>query len=134
MRPALFALACALAFVLSEPAVAQPPVLHGPQKPAEEVLAAETSFARRFAEIGLAKGMGEFLDPDFGIAFAGADPVRAAGAGQFTLTDPSGEQGPVRGRYVTVWRKSKDGRWRALMDIGAPDVPAPPPPGAAPKP
>lgn len=30
-----------------------------------------------------------------------------------------GEKGPVpHGRYVTVWRKQADGRWRAILDVG----------------
>lgn len=29
---------------------------------------------------------------------------------------------PVKGRYVTTWRKTADGQWKALTDIGNPDA------------
>jgi ketosteroid isomerase-like protein len=25
------------------------------------------------------------------------------------------------GKYVSIWRKEKDGRWRVALDIGSPD-------------
>jgi ketosteroid isomerase-like protein len=39
------------------------------------------------------------------------------------------------GKYVTIWRKEADGKWRVVVDIGnpdqAPEASAPPPPPAA---
>jgi ketosteroid isomerase-like protein len=37
-----------------------------------------------------------------------------------------GEEGGVQrlgGTYVTIWKKSEDGRWRAVLDIGTPPQP-----------
>lgn len=30
------------------------------------------------------------------------------------------------GSYITWWRKEKDGKWRVILDTGAPDPPRPP--------
>ncbi len=61
--------------------------------------------------------------------FAAASGDMAATWGRFTMTDTSAKQPPFTGHYVTVWRKSADGAWKAIMDIGAPDAPPEPPPG-----
>jgi ketosteroid isomerase-like protein len=41
--------------------------------------------------------------------------------GHFRFTPPAPGATPVTGRYVTVWRKSPAGAWKALVDIGNPD-------------
>ena len=38
------------------------------------------------------------------------------GEARFVSSNP--EQGERTGRYVTVWRKDEDGRWRGLIDLG----------------
>ena len=40
--------------------------------------------------------------------------------GDWTFTAPGIK--PIKGRYVTTWRKTPDGRWKALTDIGNPDT------------
>jgi len=39
--------------------------------------------------------------------------------GKFDLsyTDPSGKQISDHGKYVTVWKKQKDGSWKVVRDI-----------------
>ena len=61
--------------------------------------------------------------------FASTGGDMAATWGRFTMTDMSGKQPPLTGHYVTVWRKSAAGAWKAIMDIGEPDAPPEPPPG-----
>ncbi len=39
--------------------------------------------------------------------------------GDWTFTAPGIK--PVKGRYVTTWRKTSGGQWKALTDIGNPD-------------
>jgi ketosteroid isomerase-like protein len=59
------------------------------------------------------------------------DRAYGAGSGDFGVTTGRfararpGDPG-VQGRYVTVWRKDRTGAWKALMDIGNTDPPAPP--------
>jgi len=66
-----------------------------------------------------------FLDPTSGFSLRW-QPVEATAAssgelaftiGEYTLTAPS-DDGPQTqtGRYVTVWEKSDDGRWRVVAD------------------
>ncbi len=57
--------------------------------------------------------------------FVAASADMAATWGRFTMTDTTGKAPPFTGHYVTVWRKAADGTWKALMDIGNPDAPAP---------
>lgn len=47
----------------------------------------------------------------------------AASWGRYTMTIPNAPKAG-HGRYVTVWRKSPQGQWLAIMDIGQPDPPA----------
>jgi ketosteroid isomerase-like protein len=60
--------------------------------------------------------------------FAAASGDMAASWGRFTMTDTTGKQPPFTGHYVTVWRKTAAGEWKAIMDIGEPDAPPEPPP------
>jgi ketosteroid isomerase-like protein len=52
------------------------------------------------------------------------------GVWKFTQDGPEGRQ-EATGKYVTIWRKEADGKWRAIVDIGDSDEePGPPPPAA----
>ena len=46
---------------------------------------------------------------------------------------PDGNEVVRGGFFLTIWKRQPDGSWKYVMDTGAPDRPAPPPP-AAPKP
>jgi ketosteroid isomerase-like protein len=39
--------------------------------------------------------------------------------GDWTFTAPGIK--PIHGRYVTTWRKTRGGQWKALTDMGNPD-------------
>ncbi len=60
--------------------------------------------------------------------FAASSGDMAASWGRFTMTDATAKQPPFSGHYVTVWRKTASGAWKAIMDIGEPDAPPGPPP------
>lgn len=67
------ALACAAGAAKAEV------ILHGPKAAVEEVVAAERFYSDRFGDVGIAKGMREFIDQKDGLAFTGAgDPARGA--------------------------------------------------------
>lgn len=53
--------------------------------------------------------------------FASTGGDMAASWGRFTIVAADSKVKPVTGRYVTVWRRSADGKWRAIMNIGNPD-------------
>jgi ketosteroid isomerase-like protein len=65
--------------------------------------------------------MRELLDPKGGPSFlGGGDRVHGSALGRYTRTSADPAKKPVTGRYVTVWRKNADGKWRVVMDIGQP--------------
>lgn len=127
---------------------------HGPKAAADEIIAAEHGYSALFSSKGMAAGFSDFLDPKDGMAFEGGPkPLHAetlakvlaadkgvlsweprevfaskggdmgASWGRFQSATPEGKV-VATGTYVTVWRKGEDGKWRALMDIGAPDAAA----------
>lgn len=67
--------------------------------------------------------VGESLKmPGFAITWT---PLKAEVSGQlgyttgtnaFTIPKPEGGTTTVAGRYVTIWRKSADGKWRCVVD------------------
>jgi ketosteroid isomerase-like protein len=40
------------------------------------------------------------------------------GSYEFRSRDKDGKLGSVRGKYTTIWRKRKDGSWKAVLDMG----------------
>jgi len=79
-------------------------------------------------------------DPNFKIDFASdrvevansGDMVAARGSYTLTVTDPGTKMATEdKGSYVTVFRKQKDGAWKAVLDCDVSETPKPTP--AAPK-
>jgi uncharacterized protein (TIGR02246 family) len=50
------------------------------------------------------------------------------GAYEMAFHDPAGKPVNDRGKYVTIWRKQPDGKWKAAVDMFNSDLP---PPGAS---
>ncbi len=44
------------------------------------------------------------------------------------MNDPQGKQMSDHGKYMVVWRKQADGKWKAVGDMFNSDVPLPAPP------
>jgi uncharacterized protein (TIGR02246 family) len=74
------------------------------------------------------------LDPDSGVSLRWSPSVVEVSAsgdlgvsrGDYRLTQVA-EDGSISvgvGTFVTVWRRSEDGKWRAILDIGTPAQPA----------
>lgn len=53
------------------------------------------------------------------------DLAFSQGTYEITMNDPKGNPVTDRGKYVVVWKKQADGRWKALADIGNSDLPLP---------
>ena len=47
------------------------------------------------------------------------------GAYRMSFQDPAGKTVEDRGKYVTVWEKGSDGKWRVLIDAFNTELPAP---------
>jgi len=58
-------------------------------------------------------------------ASRGGDLAYTVGTYESALNDPKGKPVTDRGKYVTVWKKQPDGKWKAVADIGNSDLPAP---------
>src|SRR5215831_18354286 len=81
-------------------------------------------FLRGKAEI--AKNMGFLDNPDNhlfwrpvsgGISACG-DLGYTYGSYEFRSRDQDGKLGSAYGKYTTIWRKQKDGSWKAVLDMG----------------
>lgn len=106
------------------------------------------AWARWFAEdgrmvqpgVGMVEGrddiedlMGALDDPAFSMAWE-PDHAEVAASGDLGWTtgtyvarraEPGAEGTRQTGRYVSIWRKDADGRWKVVMDLGNPTEPAP---------
>jgi uncharacterized protein (TIGR02246 family) len=73
-------------------------------------------------------------DPNFALTFSSSkiDVARSGelaftqGAYSMTMTDPKTKQPATeRGKYLSVFRKQADGKWKAVEDMLSSDMPAP---------
>ena len=62
--------------------------------------------------------------PETAVVSRSGDLGYTAGTNEFTLPDSAGGVTRLAGRYLTVWRKETDGRWRCVEDYSSP-APAP---------
>jgi ketosteroid isomerase-like protein len=58
--------------------------------------------------------------PDSGVVSRSGDLGYTYGVNEFTAPDSTGKPVTTRGRYLTVWRKSSDGRWQCVEDYSSP--------------
>lgn len=81
-----------------------------------------------------------FEAPGFSLTFE-ASKVEVARSGDIgysygtysmTMNDPKGAPTNDKGKYVTVYRKQADGKWKAIVDTFNSDLPLAPPPPPAP--
>ncbi len=81
-----------------------------------------------------------FEAPGFSLTFQ-ASKVEVARSGDIgysygtysmTMNDPKGAPINDKGKFVTVYRKQADGKWKAIVDTFNSDLPLPPPPALAP--
>ena len=52
------------------------------------------------------------------------------GTYQLTMNDPQGKPMSDHGKYLVVWKKQPDGKWKAAADMFSSDLPLPAPPTA----
>ena len=81
-----------------------------------------------------------FEAPGFSLSFQatkvevarGGDIGYSYGTYSSTMNDPKGKPVEDKGKYVTVYRKQADGKWKAIVDTFNSDLPLPPPPAPEP--
>ena len=75
-------------------------------------------------------------DPGFSVSWE-SSKVEASRSGDFaydigtyqlTMNDPQGKKMSDRGKYMAVWKKQADGKWKAVGDMFSSDLPLPTPP------
>lgn len=52
------------------------------------------------------------------------DIAYASGTYEVTMNDASGKPMKEHGKYVEIWKKQEDGKWKCAMDIWNSDLPA----------
>ena len=114
----------------------------GAAKDLERMMAFFTDDASEFppnAPIATGKGAirtlwsGLFATPGFAISWQptkaevsrGGDLGYTIGTYELAMTDPTGKPMTDRGKYVTVWKKQRDGSWKVVADIFNSNLPAP---------
>ena len=58
----------------------------------------------------------------------GGDLAYCSGTYTMTMNDPKGKPVTDKGKYVAVYKKQPDGKWKCVADIHNSDLPAPAPP------
>ena len=61
---------------------------------------------------------------------ASGDLGYTSGTYEMTVNDAAGKPMTEKGKYVTVWKKQRDGQWKVMEDIFNADATPPPPPAA----
>jgi len=77
-----------------------------------------------------------FATPGFSLSFKttkvevsrSGDLAYSYGTNTVTMNDPKGKPLTDKGKYVAVYRKEPDGKWKVVADIGNSDLPPPAPP------
>jgi uncharacterized protein (TIGR02246 family) len=76
-----------------------------------------------------------FATPGFSLSFKttkvevsrSGDLAYSYGTNTVTMNDPKGKPLTDKGKYVAVYRKESDGKWKVVADIGNSDLPPPAP-------
>jgi ketosteroid isomerase-like protein len=58
--------------------------------------------------------------PEQAVVAKSGDIGYTTGMNEFTIPDSTGKTTKLPGRYLTVWRKEPDGRWRCVLDYSTP--------------
>ncbi len=78
----------------------------------------------------------DFATPDWTLSWKtarvevsrGSDLGYASGTYEFTSKDAKGNPVTDHGKYLTVWKKQADGKWKAVADMYSSDLPVTPRP------
>jgi ketosteroid isomerase-like protein len=92
--------------------------------PREAPVSGKTAIRRYVAESLKIPGFAIGWKPMAAVVSASGDLGYTTGTNSFTFPDAQGRPTTSNGRYVTVWRKAPDGRWRCVIDVWN-EAPAP---------
>jgi uncharacterized protein (TIGR02246 family) len=89
------------------------------------ILTGKESIRKSASEMMATPGFAMSWQPTKAEASRGGDLAYTVGTYQSTLNDAKGKPVTDRGKYLTVWKKQPDGKWKAVADMGNSDLPAP---------
>ena len=58
--------------------------------------------------------------PEKAVVSSAGDMGYTTGTNEMTMPDSAGRLMKMTGRYITVWRKEPDGKWRCVQDYSSP--------------
>lgn len=88
--------------------------------PGEPVLQGKAAIRRMVARGMDTPGFSVTWTPEAAVIAASGDLGYTRGTNAFTVPDSTGKAIRIVGRYLTVWRKDADGRWRCVEDYSNP--------------
>ena len=65
--------------------------------------------------------------PERAFVSKSGDMGYTVGTNELTVPDPTGKLTTEKGRYIEVWRKDADGKWRCVEDYASTSAPEPSP-------
>jgi ketosteroid isomerase-like protein len=65
--------------------------------------------------------------PESAVVSKSGDLGYTTGTNEMSVPDPAGKVTKIVGRYLTVWRRESDGRWRCVEDYSTPGPAETPP-------
>jgi ketosteroid isomerase-like protein len=89
----------------------------GPEQPTYQGKAAIREMVAGFMAV---PGSQVTWTPEGAVVSSAGDLGYTFGTNAFTIPDSAGTPITTAGRYLAVWRKDADGRWRCVMDYGTP--------------
>jgi len=100
--------------------------------PRQAAVAGKAAIRRYVGDSLKIPGFSVSWKPAAAVVSASGDLGYTTGTNSFTFPDDHGRPTTSNGRYVTVWRKERDGRWRCVVDFWN-DAPPPAPGAGSPK-
>jgi ketosteroid isomerase-like protein len=88
--------------------------------PGQPVLSGKAAIREMVAGTMKTSGFHVSWVPDSAVVSRSGDLGYTYGTNEFTAPDSAGRPVTTRGRYLTVWRKDADGRWRCVQDYSNP--------------
>ena len=85
--------------------------------PGQPVLQGTDAIRQMIAATRTIPGFHISWTPNSAVVSPSGDFGYTYGTNRITAPDPSGKLHTAEGRYITVWRKEADGRWRCSVDI-----------------
>ena len=95
--------------------------------PGQAVLRGKAAIRQMVASSFATPGFHVSWTPETAVVSRSGDLGYTAGSNEFTVPDSAGGVMKLPGRYLTVWRKGTDGRWRCVEDYSSPALEAPAP-------